>query len=169
NEGAGDRLPKRVPARHGRVALFAKATQLWVNSNPNPLGAILSRALTWKWHSPTHQFRLAEVPRMAARRDVWYVRLPDGQELRAKTTKAVVHHIETGVIPKNSLVRRSHTDEWTVLEWTVEFADILAHRLARETGTNGSSTEKARPPTTATGLASRLDPLRRRTVRDCGP
>src|SRR5262245_437511 len=101
---------------------------------------------------------------MAARRDTWYVRLPDGQELRAKTTKAVVHHIETGVIPKNSLVRRSPMDEWTVLEWTAEFADILAHRPARETGTNGSSTEKARPPTHTTGLASRLDPLRLRTV-----
>jgi hypothetical protein len=101
---------------------------------------------------------------MAAWRDAWYVRLPDGQELRAKTTKAVVHHIETGVIPKNSLVRRSHTDEWTILEWTSEFAEILAHRPTRETGTNGSSTEKAQPPTSTTGLASRLDPLRLRTV-----
>src|SRR5260370_28450895 len=96
---------------------------------------------------------------MAARRDAWYIRLPNGQELRAKTTKADAHHIETGVIPKNSLVRRSHIDEWTLLEWTSEFAEILADRPKKEAGGNGRF--HALP---TSGLASRLDPLRLRTV-----
>ncbi|MCI0380031.1 MAG: hypothetical protein L0215_20810 [Gemmataceae bacterium] len=60
----------------------------------------------------------------AALIDHWYVRLPDGQVIRAKTTKAVRHHIRHGRIPKNALVRRSTFDDWATLDWTPEFADL---------------------------------------------
>src|SRR5207247_1577213 len=129
-----------------------------VGPRPTPLGAKPAGGVTWRErYSSYHAFGIRR-DIMAARRDAWYIRLPNGQELRAKTTKAVVHHVETGIIPKNSLVRRTHAEEWTLLEWTAEFAEILADRPKKEPTTNGWH------PEPGTGIASRLDPLRLRTV-----
>jgi hypothetical protein len=63
---------------------------------------------------------MADVP------DRWYVRLPDGRVVRAKSTKSLRYHISSGRIPVKSRVRRSPAEEWTALEWTTEFADIVA-------------------------------------------
>jgi hypothetical protein len=57
--------------------------------------------------------------------DVWYVRFPDGQVMRAHNTEAVRRHLVSGRIPRASLVRRSPEDEWTALEWVPEFASLL--------------------------------------------
>src|SRR5437879_4167590 len=57
--------------------------------------------------------------------DLWYVRLPDGRVVRAKTTKSLRYHISSGRIPVDARVRRSPAEEWTALEWTAEFADIV--------------------------------------------
>jgi hypothetical protein len=57
--------------------------------------------------------------------DVWYVRFPDGRVMRASTTEAVRFHLDSGRIPRASLVRRSPDEEWTALEWVPEFADLL--------------------------------------------
>jgi hypothetical protein len=92
-------------------------------------------------------------------RDVWYIRLPSGQELKAKTTKAVLHHVNHGVIPRNSLVRRAPDQEWQTLEWTAEFTEALK---ARETRMESNGSRPDMGP--LAGIASRLDPLRLRTV-----
>src|SRR2546430_1625171 len=91
-------------------------------------------------------------------RDAWYIRLPSGQELKAKTTKAVLRHVDSGVIPRASLVRRATDQEWKPLDWTLEFAEILKARDAAE------STDSRPDASPLPGIASRLDPLRLRTV-----
>jgi hypothetical protein len=66
--------------------------------------------------------------------DVWYVRLPDGRVLRAGSTSAVRHHLESGRIPADSRVRRSAGEAWVTLQWTQEFADLAARRGGRGGG-----------------------------------
>jgi hypothetical protein len=82
--------------------------------------------------------------------DVWFVRLPDGRVVRAKSTGSVRHHIETGRIPVDSWVRHSPEEDWTTLEWTAEFSD-LANRYRKRTaghdeGEPGTPQEKERTP-----------------------
>src|SRR5688572_1940742 len=62
---------------------------------------------------------------MSKARDIWYVRFPDGQVVRAKSTASVRRHLEKGRIPLDCRVRRSGQYEWITLEWTPEFADLL--------------------------------------------
>lgn len=96
--------------------------------------------------------------------DVWYIRTPEGRELTAKTTRAVQHHIRNGAISPESRVRRSRNQEWTSLEWTAEFSDLVngRERTKKETAPKrpGSSPEIILPA----GLAARLDPMRLRTL-----
>lgn len=63
---------------------------------------------------------------MSQSADAWYVRLPDGRVIRAKSTLAVRHHLESGTIPLESHVRRSPDDDWLILAWTPEFADLVS-------------------------------------------
>src|SRR5262249_24266004 len=69
---------------------------------------------------------------MSQASDVWYVRLPDGRVIRAKSTDSVRHHLGTGRIPRDSWVRRTQEEQWASLERVPEFAD-----LARPRGTRG--------------------------------
>lgn len=62
---------------------------------------------------------------MADPADVWFVRLDDGRVIRAKSTKSLRYHLYSGRIPMDARVRRSPAEEWTALEWTAEFADIV--------------------------------------------
>ncbi len=132
--------------------------------------------------------------------DIWYIRLPEGETLRANSTAAVRHHIETGKIPRTSWVRRDPEAEWTPLEWVGDFADLLGGtRRSRSDTTEGprsgplpamprpgstpdrpsgsheamkSATSKVpsaseSSPAAAkgqTGVASRLDPMRLKTI-----
>src|SRR5690349_19800165 len=57
--------------------------------------------------------------------DTWYVRFPDGRVVRAANTQVVRQHLSTGQIPLESRVRRSGEDEWSTLDWTREFADLV--------------------------------------------
>jgi hypothetical protein len=97
--------------------------------------------------------------------DVWFVRLPDGQVLQARTTAAVRHHIQTGGIPRTSQVRRAPDEEWTALEWTREFSAAASAAHAppapqpEPPRRPGSSPDL--PPV---GIAGRLDPLQLKTV-----
>src|SRR5947209_19003346 len=61
---------------------------------------------------------------MSQSSDEWYVRFPDGRVIHAHSTASVRHHLETGTIPPESRVRRAAGEEWTLLEWTTEFADL---------------------------------------------
>ncbi len=58
--------------------------------------------------------------------DVWYVRFPDGQVVRAQSTEAVRRHLISGRIPRGSLVRRTPDEEWTSLEWVPELSTVYA-------------------------------------------
>jgi hypothetical protein len=95
--------------------------------------------------------------------DIWYVRLPDGREVTARSTRAVEQHIRNGSIPRESRVRRSNDREWSKLERTEEFISVVndkAHAPAEEPKRPGSSPDLVVPA----GLAARLDPMRLRTL-----
>src|SRR5262249_34331545 len=62
--------------------------------------------------------------------DGWYIRLPDGRVLRAKTTRSVRHNLVKGRIHPESHVRRPGEEEWVALEGTEEFADLVLERVA---------------------------------------
>jgi hypothetical protein len=68
---------------------------------------------------------------MSRASDPWYVRFPDGRVMRASSTAALRHHLETGRIPTDSRVRRSPDDEWTALDWMAEFSDLASQRPSR--------------------------------------
>ena len=100
----------------------------------------------------------------------WYVRLPDGRVVTAKSTASVRHHVESGNIPLNSMARRDAEEEWTSLAWIAEFADLAGG------GRNVATLETESPPPAVSkngsspeihlksGISSRLDPLRLQTV-----
>jgi hypothetical protein len=104
--------------------------------------------------------------------DVWFIRLPSGRTLRANNTDVVRQYLSSGQIPVNSRVRRSPDEEWAGLDWTEEFADLVA--LAPVTNGNPAPVSSRRPTTPAVGfyldsgsIADRLDgtPLPRIGVR----
>lgn len=100
--------------------------------------------------------------------DVWYVRLPDGKVLRAGSTNAVRHHLETGRIPLDSRVRRRPHDDWMALHRAEAFADLVKPRFNR-TGNSISAGQRESYPfldlTAKEGAPSqRRDVLRLQTV-----
>jgi hypothetical protein len=96
--------------------------------------------------------------------DPWYVRLPDGRTIKAKSTGSVRHHVEAGHIPLNSMVRRDPEEEWVALVWVAEFAD-LASPSARAMAPPAPAPEAPpQPGTGRSGVSARLDPMRLQTV-----
>jgi hypothetical protein len=94
--------------------------------------------------------------------DPWFVRLPDGRTIKAKSTASIRHHVESGNIPLNSMVRRDSDEEWAALVWVAEFAD-----LASPTARSMAPPTAEPPPPSATGrsgVSARLDPMRLQTV-----
>lgn len=91
--------------------------------------------------------------------DPWFVRLPDGRTIRAKSTTSVRHHVEAGHIPVNSQVRRDSNEEWVALVWVAEFADF-----AQAPGATPPPMSSASGSTSRSGVATRLDPMRLQTV-----
>lgn len=96
--------------------------------------------------------------------DLWYVRLPDGRVVRAKSTRALRYHLQTGRVPWNSLVRRDPAEEWATLDWTPEFADLEKERQApdsspgaKEKGTPAPS--KKLPTLRAVGVRGLVEEL----------
>lgn len=99
-------------------------------------------------------------------RDAWYIRFPNGQEIKAKSTAAVIYHIQQGTIPKNSWARRSREEEWMKLEWHAEFTEAVTgikppRETAEDSGRDGEGRSALRPPT---GVAERMDPMQLRSV-----
>jgi hypothetical protein len=94
--------------------------------------------------------------------DPWFVRLPDGRTIKAKSTGSVRHHVEAGHIPLNSMVRRDPEEEWVALVWVAEFADLAspsARAMAPPTAESPSHSGTSR-----SGVSARLDPMRLQTV-----
>jgi hypothetical protein len=102
---------------------------------------------------------------MKRAKDKWYVRLPDGQVFYAPNTKVVREYLRTGRISPQSTVRRSRSEEWVLLEWTQEFADLCVHAsaptpsLPQEFGPSLERVTPSYPPADEPAtVASRLDP-----------
>jgi hypothetical protein len=94
--------------------------------------------------------------------DPWYVRLPDGRTIKAKSTASVRHHVEAGHVPLNSMLRRDPDEEWVALVWVAEFADLAspsARAMAPPTAEPPPQTGAGR-----SGVSARLDPMRLQTV-----
>jgi hypothetical protein len=88
--------------------------------------------------------------------------LPSGHELKAKSTAAVNHHIQTGTIPKFSRARRSRDEEWMQLEWHAEFTQAVnGNSRSKESAIDDPPPHDSRPQS---GISARLDPMRLRTV-----
>ncbi len=62
---------------------------------------------------------------MASSADIWYIRLPDGRILRARSTEALRHYLKSGRIPWDSRVRRSAEDPWQTLDRVEVFVDLV--------------------------------------------
>jgi hypothetical protein len=106
---------------------------------------------------------------MSQSNDVWFVRLPDGQVLRANSTEALRHHLETGRIPRDSWVRRSPDEEWTAVEWMPELAEAAPAAPARRPSpraerASNESYSSERTPGRGRRTAARDDRLRLQVV-----
>lgn len=105
---------------------------------------------------------------MKENRDPWYIRLPDGRVLKAKSTDAVRHHLEAGNIPRNSTARRDPSEEWVALSWVQEFTAGVGNRAEDPTETDVLVPQLAAirgpDPNPRAGVSSRLDPMRLQTV-----
>lgn len=83
---------------------------------------------------------------MAEVRDYWYIRLPDGRVIRAKSTKSLRYHVRSGRIPATARVRRTASEEWIGLEWTAEFVDLVPR-------SNGAARSRAKQLSEAAAAA----------------
>lgn len=57
--------------------------------------------------------------------EAWYIRLPDGRVLHARSTAAVRHHVLQGNVPRTCWVRRTPQEKWQALGSVPEFADLI--------------------------------------------
>jgi hypothetical protein len=108
---------------------------------------------------------------MKEHHDPWYVRLPDGRVVKAKSTSSVRHHVEAGNIPLNSMARRDSREEWVSLTWIAEFTDLGVNRSKRSANPvkDGVSSQAVNANGSAehvlkSGISARLDPMRLQTV-----
>lgn len=99
--------------------------------------------------------------------DLWYVRLPDGRVLQARSTRALRRHVGSGRIPLNSRARRYPDEEWVELERLHEFADLV--RQPVKNGHTPPAAAEERPSGVlqrpgGRGIAAHLDSDRLQTV-----
>jgi hypothetical protein len=111
---------------------------------------------------------------MSQASDHWFVRLPNGHVFRAANSTIIRQQVGLGKIPPDSAVRRSPDEEWTSLEWTREFADLVGPLLAAKAEKSaetadegvdlGADVRSVHETAEAGGLSARLDPTRLPTV-----
>ncbi|HZZ81357.1 MAG TPA: hypothetical protein VFE62_22835 [Gemmataceae bacterium] len=77
---------------------------------------------------------------MPAKADLWFIRLPDGRVLRARSTNVLRRHLKSGRIPWDSRIRHSTQEPWQRLDNADEFTDLLPK--------NGDAPTMELPPTT---------------------
>jgi hypothetical protein len=123
--------------------------------------------------------------RTAPEQATWDLRLPDGRMVRSLSTLALRQHIEQGRVPRNSQVRRTELEEWTLLEWVAELVPAPgelknSRKTPNKTGNNiqaqasgqrppAALASPARVPTVvdrgeSVTVGSRLNPRRLRTL-----
>src|SRR5262249_52163603 len=61
---------------------------------------------------------------MAAKADLWFIRLPNGRVLRARNTNVLRRFLKSGRIPWKSRVRHSKEEPWRPLDRANEFVDL---------------------------------------------
>jgi len=98
--------------------------------------------------------------------DLWYIRLPDGRVVRAKSTRALCYHVQSGRVPWNSLLRRESAEEWVSLDWVPELAEIAKERSKRLTaagvekvGPQASNEKDTHAPLRSFGVRGLMDEL----------
>jgi hypothetical protein len=87
---------------------------------------------------------------MTITQDTWYVRLPNGRVVRARSTAALRYHMKKGRIPLTSRVRRPDTETWTPL---TEVRELAPPQPAAPPASQGNG----RTTTTAPRRRSRTD------------
>jgi hypothetical protein len=114
---------------------------------------------------------IGDEAKMKEHHDPWYVRLPDGRVVKAKSTSSVRHHVEAGNIPLNSRARRDSREEWVSLTRIAEFTDFGVNRSKRATSPikDGASPQAVNANGSAehvlkSGISARLDPMQLQTV-----
>lgn len=60
------------------------------------------------------------------RSDQWFVRLPDGRVVVARSTQSVRFHLQSGRIPPGSRLRRGPSEPWSAPEILPEFGEAAA-------------------------------------------
>jgi len=103
---------------------------------------------------------------MKERYDPWFIQLPDGRVVKAKSTASVRHHVAAGHIPLNSMARRETHEDWQMLTRISAFADLgrpqtSEHDLAPAAPSNNGSSADIN---VKSGISARLDPMRLQTV-----
>jgi hypothetical protein len=78
---------------------------------------------------------------MATAPDNWYVRLPDGRTLRARTSDVLRNHLQAGRFPVGSEARRSGEDTWQPLAGIAELAEALPTERAANGGLEAPRSE----------------------------
>jgi hypothetical protein len=94
--------------------------------------------------------------------DEWFVRLPDGSVVVARSSAAVRHHLESGRLPRDVQLRRSPRDPWGSLERFDAFADLAPPRsraAARSSDGNTPGGSNANLNLEAVGVRGYLDRL----------
>jgi hypothetical protein len=71
---------------------------------------------------------------MATAAEYWYVRLPDGRTLRARSSDVLRTYLRAGRIPWDSRVRRTGAEEWLPLIGVSEFADVFGTEPPHDDG-----------------------------------
>jgi hypothetical protein len=85
--------------------------------------------------------------RTASQQDTWDLRLPDGRMVRSLSTQTLRQHIDQGRVPRNSQVRRTELEEWTLLEWVAELVPAPGDtRNARKTPNKGGNNIQTQAP-----------------------
>jgi hypothetical protein len=97
--------------------------------------------------------------------DKWDLRLPNGRLIHGLPTEKLREHIRDGRVPRDSQVRRSEKEEWTILEWVAELVPVAGKtKTARKTPipnpTNQIQTAAKPAPTTATTSTAEPAPVR---------
>jgi hypothetical protein len=94
---------------------------------------------------------------MPAEPDPWYVRLPDGRTLRARSLDALRGLLRGGRVPWESRARRSGTDDWQPLLRHAELSDLRpGDGRADVPETRASANGRVVPPLGVRGLVDEL-------------
>lgn len=80
---------------------------------------------------------------MATATESWYVRLPNGRTLRARSSDVVRRHLRAGRIPPESRARRPGERRWLPLQRIAEFAGLARVRRPKP-AVNGAASRPAR-------------------------